>query len=349
MGVDEVAVLGMILHTRSHAAPHALVHLRIDAIALRAQSGEIHVATRSRILRREDVVPHGSLVEIGIAGIVCLIKEILRKLQHVVGIAALRTVEVADILLRLGCWQEVLAHAVATDADGAVLCHICPEIMGCLLIRGGGDGCTITQFFLVDALETDVLRHLGVGMLAVEERLVEGLHAADHRLMTIFLGCIEILLVAKDAIGICQGFVHAAMLPAQNVLHLGGSELGNHVHGPVAHVLIQGLGFRIAGIEPGITKTCQHLVLAIERHPSAILLEIGEVSLVESGPYLVDRLSAQESLQACGVLVIGLLAILEHLYHIVESLLQCRFQGVVALGRICQGECGEIVSAHMAL
>ena len=186
-------------------------------------------------------------------------------------------------------------------------------------------------------------------MLAVEERLAEGLHAADHRLMTIFLGCIQILLVAKDAIGICQGLVHAAMLPAQNVLHLGGRKLGNHVHGPVAHVLIQGLGFRIAGIEPGITKTCQHLVFAIQRHPSAIFLEFGKVSLVESGPYLVDRLSAQESFQACSVLIVGLLAIFQHLYHIVESLFQCCLQGVVALCRVSQGECGEIVAAHMTL
>lgn len=66
-----------------------------------------------------------------------LVKEILRQLQHIVGITALWTVQIADILLRLVCWQEVLAHAIASDTYGTILYHIFPKIVGSLLIRVG--------------------------------------------------------------------------------------------------------------------------------------------------------------------------------------------------------------------
>lgn len=75
-------------------------------------------------------------------------------------------------------------------------------------------------------------------MLAVEERLVEGLHATDHGLMTIFLSCIQIFLVSEDTIGIGKSLVDTTMLPAQDILHLTGSQFRYHVHGPVAHVLV---------------------------------------------------------------------------------------------------------------
>ena len=92
VAVDVVSILGMVLHTRTHTAPHALVHRRIDAVALWAQGGEVDVAARLRILGREDVVPHGLLIEVDILGIACAVGQHLGELQHVVGVTRLRTV-----------------------------------------------------------------------------------------------------------------------------------------------------------------------------------------------------------------------------------------------------------------
>ena len=69
VGIDEMAILGVVLHAGAHAAPHALVGLGVDAIALRTKGGEIDIATGTGILRGEDMVPQGVLVEVDIAGI----------------------------------------------------------------------------------------------------------------------------------------------------------------------------------------------------------------------------------------------------------------------------------------
>ena len=86
VGVDEMTVLGMVLHARTYTTPHALVGYRIDAIALRTQGGEIDIAASLRILRREDMVPHGLLVEVSIFGIASTVGQHLRELQHVIGV-----------------------------------------------------------------------------------------------------------------------------------------------------------------------------------------------------------------------------------------------------------------------
>ena len=71
--VDKVPVFAVVLHTCAHAAPHGLVNLRVDAVTLRAQCGEVHVAAGGGVLGRQDVVPHGVFVEVGIAGIMCAV------------------------------------------------------------------------------------------------------------------------------------------------------------------------------------------------------------------------------------------------------------------------------------
>ena len=86
MGVDEVTILRVVLHTRAHAAPHALIGLRVDAIALWTQGGEIDIATRLRILCREDMVPHGLLEEVHILRIAGAVEEHLGELHHVIGV-----------------------------------------------------------------------------------------------------------------------------------------------------------------------------------------------------------------------------------------------------------------------
>ena len=102
VGIGEVAVLTVIFHARTHTAPHGLVHLRIDAIALRAQRCEVDIAARRRVLRGEDVIVHRIFIEVGVARVVRLVGKHLRELEHVVGVAALRSVSLVDIPVAVG-------------------------------------------------------------------------------------------------------------------------------------------------------------------------------------------------------------------------------------------------------
>ena len=45
MGIDEFTVLAVVLHTGTHAAPHALVDCRVNAVVSRAHGGEIYVTS----------------------------------------------------------------------------------------------------------------------------------------------------------------------------------------------------------------------------------------------------------------------------------------------------------------
>ena len=132
------------------------------------------------------MVPHCLLVEIHILGIGRAVAQHLRELQHVVGVARLRTVQLINIAIGIGLGQEVLVHGVTTDAHGAVPCHVRPEVLSStgVVVRLSILHCPFTNPF-----HTDVFRHLGVGMFVVEEGGVETLHAVEHRIVRIALGC----------------------------------------------------------------------------------------------------------------------------------------------------------------
>ena len=257
----------MVLHASAHAAPHAFVGHRVDAIALRTQGGEIDIATSLGVLGREDVVPHGLLVEIGILGIAGAVEQHLRELQHVVGVARLRTIGLVDIAIAVGSGEEVLVHRVATDADGAVGGHILPEVLGSGDIIGG------SSVHLANTLHANELWHLGVGVLTIEERGVECLHAVEHRLVGVLLGCLQIFLVAKELVGIEQRLVHATVFAVEEAFEGLVINLGNKVGAPVGQLAEHLLGFLAAGIEIGIAKTGQNLVLAIEGHPAPVFAD----------------------------------------------------------------------------
>ncbi len=336
-----MAIFRVIFHARTDAAPHAFVDGGVDAVALGTKGGEIDVAARLGVLGGEDVVPGGVFIEIGILRLVRLVEKHLGELQHVVGVARLGTIEVVDVVLCIGGGEEVLAHAVSADADGAVLRHVLPEVVGGSLIGGAG-------VFLIDALEAYVFGHLGVGVLSVEEGGVECLHAAHHGLVAVFLGGIEVFAFAKQTVGVGERLVHTAVLPTENFLHLTVREVADHENTPVAHVLEERLGKLGVGVEPGITQSCQHLVLAIEGNPAAVGLKRREVAAVETRPDLVEWLSADESFQSFGVVVEGALAIVENVQHVVEALLHLCLRVGIAGGGVCQRQGGEIVTAHMS-
>ena len=91
----------MVLHASAYAAPHSLVWLAIHLVVLRTEWREIDVAASFRILSGENVVPHGSFVEVSILGIVSAVEEVLRELQHVICVAALRTIKFFNVCIAI--------------------------------------------------------------------------------------------------------------------------------------------------------------------------------------------------------------------------------------------------------
>ena len=69
MGINELSVLAMILHTCAHAAPHSLIGSGVVAIMTRTGRGEINIASVLGMLTGEDMVERGQLVVVGIAGL----------------------------------------------------------------------------------------------------------------------------------------------------------------------------------------------------------------------------------------------------------------------------------------
>jgi len=341
VGIDEVSVLAMVFHACAHTAPHALVHLRVDAIALWSQGGEIDIAPGRGVLGGKDVVEHGVLVEVGITRVVSLVAEHLGELQHVVGVAAFGSVGIVDIPVAVAHREEMLVHAVASDTGGAVVGHVAPEVVGRESIsRCGG-------VVLGHTLKADILGHLGVGVPVVQEGGVERLHAVDHRLMTVLARGVEIFFIAEERVGIGHTLVHSAMLGVEHVLHGAVGELAHHVHAPVGQFAKQFFGHPAAGIEIGVSQAGQHLVLTVERHPPAHFVELGEVAGIQTRPRAVDGLAPDEAVETVRIVVIGILTILQNTEHIVETLLEAGLgAGIMARG-VCQGEGREIMTSDM--
>ena len=107
---------------------------------------------------------------------------------------------------------EVLGHAVAAKGDGAVPGDGVPEEA-----RAGVGGLVARQ--RGDALETDDLRDLGVGVFAGELILVLDERVEDG-LVVEALRRLQVAPVAGDGVDVRQHLVHAAMLLAEHPLHL---------------------------------------------------------------------------------------------------------------------------------
>ena len=193
----------------------------------RTRRSEIYVAAVVRMLGRQYVVVQGSLIEVGIAGFGRHAKQALGKLEHIVGVARLRTFAVIDIALGIACRGKVLAAAVAAYRKRTVVYHCIPEKLGSLGIIGviGNLGHT---------LETDHFWHLSIGMLVV--KIVDsGKHAVVKPVMGEAACRVKILLVAGHGVSVGIHLVHAAKLVAEHGLHALVGEIGYNINTPVAH------------------------------------------------------------------------------------------------------------------
>src|SRR5574344_1380249 len=63
---DKLSILSVVFHSSSHAAPHRLIRGGIVAVMARTGGSEIDIAAMLRMLGREDMVEHRSLVEVAV-------------------------------------------------------------------------------------------------------------------------------------------------------------------------------------------------------------------------------------------------------------------------------------------
>ncbi len=235
----------------------------------------------------------------------------------------------------------MLVDRVAANADGAVLGYILPEVLGSLLVAVGGG------ILLEDTLHADILRHLGVGVLAVEEGLVQRLHAVEHRLVGVFLGSCQVFPLAKQLVGIEQRLVHAAMFAVEESLEVAFRNLAHHVDAPVGQLAEHLLGLFAVAIEIGIAQAGQNLMLTIERHPSPVVADGGEVALIEFLPRLVDGLAANEAIEAFRIVVVGILTVFHDVEHIVQTLFQTGLRICIMTGGIGQRQGRNLSLIHI--
>ena len=237
----------------------------------------------------------------------------------------------------------MFVHRVSANAHGAVLSHILPEVLCSHSIVGH------SRILFADSFKANILGHLRVGMLAVEEGGVERLHAVEHGFVRELLGSLQIFLLAEELVGIEQALVHATVFGVEHGFHVGRREFGYHVHAPVGKLAKHLFGCLVLAIDPCIAQAGEYLVLTIEGHPTALALKLAERSAVECCPHIVDGLSANETIESLGVGIVSILTVFHHTHHIVHALLHLRLHGSIVVGCVCQGKCRKIVTTHMTV
>ena len=277
LGIDELSILAVVLHTCSHTTPHGLVGSRVVAIVTRTGRGEVDIAAMLRVLGREDMVEHRQLVIVGKTSLRVTTMQFLSQFQHVVRVTALWAVDVVNEVLAGLLAGEVLTTTVTTKGQRTLTSDDIPEV-------GAGSVIRLVAREFSDTLKSHHLGHLGVGVQIVETILSLG-EWIQQTTVRESLGHIEVFLVASDGIGISQHLVHATMLRVECLFHLLVCESCRQVDGPVTEAEEELLGLFIATIDPGIAKAGIHLMYIIKRYPRAKVSL--EVALLERRPYTV--------------------------------------------------------------
>ena len=137
VGIDELSVLAVILHACAHAAPHRLVRCRVVAVVARTGRGKVYVPPVHGVLAGENVVEGSQFVVVCIACLGVAAVQVFCQLEHVVGVAGLRTVDVVDEVHAGLLAGEVLAPAVATKGQRPFTSDDVPEETGGFVVRLG--------------------------------------------------------------------------------------------------------------------------------------------------------------------------------------------------------------------
>ena len=161
VGIDELSIFAVILHTRTHATPHRLVRSRVVTIMTGTGWCKVHITTVLRMLRGKNMVKRGQLIIVGKTGLWIPAMQFLCQLQHIVGVTGFRPVDIVDEVHASLLTGEVLATTVASEGQRTLTCDDVPEIdTGIVIGLVGREFC--------NTLEAHHLRHLGISVHIVE-------------------------------------------------------------------------------------------------------------------------------------------------------------------------------------
>ena len=170
MGINHLAVAGVVLHSGAHTAPETCLRLRIYTVMAGTHGREVHETSLYRIYGGKDMVVHGTLVKIDIGSLGAALVEEFRQTQHIVGVAGLGTLFAGEHARKVVGRVEMLPDAVASDAHGPVVHDCRPEETRRLVP-------VAVPLEVGDALDSYHLGNLGIGMhagkavLAAQQRL----------------------------------------------------------------------------------------------------------------------------------------------------------------------------------
>ena len=212
-----------------------------------------------RMLGGEDMVERCQLIVVSIFCIRVSAVQVLCEFQHIVRVAALRSVDVVDEVGASLLAREMLASAVSSECERPLTSDHIPEERRSMVVA-------LVAAQLGDTLESHGFRHLRVGVHVVEVVL-----PFRHRVEQPFVGeplcAVHVFLVFRDGVCVGDDLVHAAMLVAQHLLHLLVGESGCEIDHPVGKTQEQRARFLVAAIKPSIAQTGIHLVKVIKRCP----------------------------------------------------------------------------------
>ena len=280
------------------------------------------------------MVVQGALVVIRVLDLLVAAEQLLRELEHIVGIAGFRPLDFLHHRAKVVFVVEVLLDAVAADGHRALVVHGLPKELRRLLPVAPARQCA-------DALEADDFRDLRIRMQA-RQLVLAGRQRLQDRLVREAHGQVQILLLARHRIDVGQHLVHAAVLGAQHGLHLCVGERGRQFHGPVRQGHQHGFRLDIAGVLVGVAQAGKYLVQVVPRHPTTVDGK-GVGLQLATGHGLPGGAAIGNAAQVA--IAIRVLALLQLRQHVVEAFARLG----VARGRHHQRQRRQIMPAHVAV
>ena len=283
------------------------------------------------------MVVKGTFVVISVTSLRVNPEQVFRKLEHVVGVAGLRAFHFGNEVCAGGLAGEVFATAVTTESHTAVIGHCFPKETCGVGIMG----------FATDLgypLKADSLGYLGVGVLVVEVVFALG-HGIQDLTVRETSGRFQVGVMTGHLVGVGEDLVHAAVLIAQHLFHLIGRQAPGKVHSPVTELQEHVFGVGIAGIQPGISQTCVHLVDVVPGYP--VFPDDADVAGFDHGPQR-NTVGHTTNIAHAPVRVlepVGFLAGLQFGQHVVHAFLA----SLIAGGGIMDGHGREVMTAHVTV
>ena len=350
MHIDRIAELRHTFHTASRAAPEAVIRGAVNLEVTGSHRLEVGRHTGFRILRGQDRVVIGLLIEVHIFLIAGALVELTAEFQHVIGVTGF-AVAVGALLIEDIVHTEVFPLTVSACDIGMMRHDHIPESFRIFQMLGSVnslavDGFAVEHFIALEG--TDEFRNCRICVSAVEDICA----AAEHLLMKGVLIEIvtrdRVIVVSGDFVELIEAVIHAAVFDRQNGIMRLLIPCFAAVQRPVTEAGCDRLCKVLAGELVDIDKTLDQLMHRVPRHPGFIdnigLALLHQIKLDLNIVLILHLTCPEEAGFALGILLALSHAFQQRIHFIRKRLALCVRQ-VRILIRHCNG--GKIVSDRM--